>query len=479
MALNRRRWLTETAAGMGAVGISPLLQPLLARAAAEARGDAPPQRFVFVVPSSGITPAELVPAEMAADAVVPSAQPNWPDDLKPAERLIDAPLKSLKFSRALAALEPYKQHVNILQGLSGKMCKGGHSSWYGALGCFRTGGEHNTGRPISPTIDGLLSELRPGIFSHVGLTLGGKVMEAGNAIKDTVVYPGISAAATDRPLPFQGSPTAAYRELFGVAATDADSKSKLALNSMLLDFLVDDVKRLEKQIAGAEREKLERYLDGFESLRERGRKLRGIEAEVRKHAPEVSDKYASKVETDRVDAHFDIAAAALIGGLTNVVTLRVDTLSIVYRGLGISRDVHGLGHGEGPDGMSPVDARRRILTFHVEQIARLAAKLSAVPEADGTMLDHTLIVLVSDAAEKHHSSCLEWPIVTVGGAGTRLRPAGRYIQFPSYQKPGHRTIAGFYTTLLHAIGRQAEHFGQLDPSLDKAAQHGPLETLLA
>lgn len=477
MTLSRRRWLSNTAAGLGTAGLSPLLQPLLARAAAEARGDSPPQRFVFVVPSSGITPAELVPTSLAANSIVPSTQPNWPDDLKPTEQLIDLPLGSLKLPTALAALEPHKSRLNILQGLSGKMCKGGHSSWYGALGCFRTGGEHNTGRPISPTIDGLLSELRPGIFPHVGLTLGGKVMEAGNVIKDTVVYPGISASAADRPLPFQGSPLAAYRELFGVAATDAESQSKLALQSMLLDFMVDDVKRLEKQIAGAEREKLERYLDGFESLRERGRKLRGIEAEVRKHAPEVTDKYKSKVETDRIDAHFDVAAAALIGGLTNVITLRVDTLSIVYRGLGIGRDVHGLGHGEGPDGMSPVEARRRILTFHVEQIARLAEKLEAVPEADGTMLDNTMIVLVSDAAEKHHSGCFEWPIVTVGGAGKRLRTAGRYLQFPGYQKSGHHTIANYYTTLLHTAGHDVDQFGQLDPNLEKSAQRGPLEIL--
>jgi hypothetical protein len=477
MTLTRRRWLADTTAGIGAAGLSPLLQPLLARAVAEARGDAPPQRFVFVVPSSGITPAELVPPSLASGAIVPSVQPNWPDDLKPTEKLIDQPLESLQLSPALAALEPHKRRVNIVQGLSGRMCKGGHSSWYGALGCFRTGGEHNTGRPISATIDGLLSELRPGIFPHVGLTLGGKVMEAGNAIKDTVVYPGISASAADRPLPFQGSPLAAFRDLFGVAATDAESQTKLALQSMLLDFMVDDVKRLEKQIAGAEKEKLARYLEGFESLRDRGRKLRGIEAEVRRHAPEVSDKYKSKVETDRIDAHFDVAAAALIGGLTNVVTLRVDTLSIVYRGLGIGRDVHGLGHGEGPDGMSPVEARRRILTFHVDQIARLAAKLAAVPEADGTMLDHTLIVLVSDAAEKHHSGCYEWPLVTVGGAGRRFRPAGRYLQFPGYQKPGHRTIAGFYTTLLHAVGHEAEQFGQLDPNLDKKMQRGPLAEL--
>ncbi|MCX8239189.1 MAG: hypothetical protein OSB05_10255 [Akkermansiaceae bacterium] len=59
--------------------------------------------------------------------------------------------------------------------------------------------------------------------------------------------------------------------------------------------------------------------------------------------------------------------------------------------------------------MTPVEARRRIRTFHLDQIGRVAIKLKAVPEGNGTILDNTLIVYLSDAAEKHHGSCLEWP----------------------------------------------------------------------
>jgi hypothetical protein len=45
------------------------------------------------------------------------------------------------------------------------------------------------------------------------------------------------------------------------------------------------------------------------------------------------------VETDRLDAHFDLAAASLIGGLTNIVTIAsgVGSLffSVRFGGLGI------------------------------------------------------------------------------------------------------------------------------------------------
>ena len=44
--------------------------------------------------------------------------------------------------------------------------------------------------------------------------------------------------------------------------------------------------------------------------------------------------------------HFDIATAALIGGLTNCVTIRLDNLSTIYKGLGLVKTNHGIGHDE-------------------------------------------------------------------------------------------------------------------------------------
>jgi hypothetical protein len=248
------------------------------------------------------------------------------------------------------------------------------------------------------------------------------------------------------------------------------------LKGTLLDFMVDDIKRLEKRIGGVEKEKLDVYLDGFESLRNRQRQLKGVESQVRKHAPIVSDKYSSTTETDRIAAHFDIAAATLIAGLTNMIVIRPDTLSTLYSGLGVDKGVHGLGHGEGED---PIGHRRNIRHFHIEQIARLATKLEATPEGESNMLDNTLIAYFSDAGEKHHASATQWPFVLVGNLNGRLKTTGRYVQFPGYQQPGHHTIANLYNTLAHAVGIQQDTFGQLDMNLDRETQHGPLGELLA
>tara|TARA_B110000881_G_C18580847_1_gene521606 strand:- start:1924 stop:2235 length:312 start_codon:yes stop_codon:yes gene_type:complete len=102
----------------------------------------------------------------------------------------------------------------------------------------------------------------------------------------------------------------------------------------------------------------------------------------------------------------------------------------------------------------------------------VAIKLKAMPEGNGTMLDNTLIIYLSDATEKHHGSCLEWPFILLGGL------AGRYLQYPGYGTEGHRTIANLYNTLMHAVGKPQDQFGRLDVNLAKGLQRGPLPELL-
>jgi hypothetical protein len=477
MLKTNRRTLLKTAA---AAGVSPLLLPFLQRVQAEAAGAerALPKRFLFVVKCSGLTPAELVPQGLTAKLTQPGNEAGWPDELKPSDSFLEVSLRDQQLPDSLQPLAPFKNHLTILQGLSGKMCRGGHSAWYGALGCYHTGSEGNPGRAASPTVDGLLAKSLPAIFPHVGLTLGGKVL---SGVKDSVVYPGISALDTDRPLPYQASPQMAYKNLFGIAATGADGQAEKQLSAMLLDHMVSDIQQLQAKIGQADRQKLDHYLNAFESLRDRRRQLSGLEAKIRRHAPPVDDKYQSSVETDRIEAHFDIAAAALVAGLSNVVTIRADTLDITYRGLGIQKHVHGLGHAETVPGMTAIEARNRIRRFQVEQMARVAAKLKAVPEGDGTMLDNTLIVYLSDAAEKHHGSGVEWPFILLGGLTGKLKstPGGRYLQYPAYGKRGHQTIACLYNSLLQAAGQPRDVFGRFDLNLDESQQRGPLSELLA
>ncbi|MEK6238125.1 MAG: DUF1552 domain-containing protein, partial [Planctomycetales bacterium] len=346
----------------------------------------------------------------------------------------------------------------------------GHHSFYGALGVYKASAQ---AQPSAATIDGRLSNLFPSVFKHIGLKMGDG--------SQGTAYPVISAAGKSKQLPYQCNPELAYQNLFGSIASGGDIKKKYQRTGNVLDAMASDVKKLQKNLPGQEREKLGHYLAGFEALRDRRLKLVGMQEVLRQRAPQVTDKYTSKITTHHLDAHFDMGAAALISGVTNVVTFHCDDLNSSYQGLGITPKVHSVGHGASSGEYTSQDCRNMIRKFHFDLIAGLAAKLDKIPEGDGTMLDNTVIVYLSDNSDKHHSSATEWPMVVLGNLNGRLKSSGRYLAYPRYGAPAHHhTIGNWWTTLCHAAGVPVEHFGQPDFALGKAKdQQGPLGELLS
>jgi hypothetical protein len=299
-------------------------------------------------------------------------------------------------------------------------------------------------------------------------------------LENNVIY-NISALEKDRPLPTMCKPDQAYAALFGSVANGA-AKEEFAARNNLLDFLRRDIKKVQGELVGQEREQFDAYLESFETLRNRQSRLNEIEHTLREKGPAPNDKYTSEVETDRLDAQFDIGAAALICGLTNVLTLSsaagIRDFDVTFKGLGINLDKHSIGHGGSFEGKKWDELYNIIRRYHMDLIAGLVRKLEAVREGDGTMLDNTVILYLSDGAEAHHSRCWEWPMVMLGNMGGKLK-AGRYVDYPGYGHKGHRTTANMYVTLLQLAGSQRTSYGVADPNLKDLDQHGPLEELLA
>ena len=70
-------------------------------------------------------------------------------------------------------------------------------------------------------------------------------------------------------------------------------------------------------------------------------------------------------------------------------------------------------------------------------------------------------------------------MLLVGDLGGKLKLGGKYINYPGYGKPGHRTVGSFYTTLLNTVNVKQDSFGRIDPDLDEVAmQTGPYPELI-
>jgi hypothetical protein len=464
--MNRRDWLTRISAA-GSL-LTPLARSLAAQAAGAAEPPAP-KRFVFVMFENGLREGEVQPAgvPMASDAV----------------RIRDLAPLTLP-TPVIDPFTPFQDRMTIIQGLRGTHLNPNHGAGFGAL----------SGLPQAPadkrrvraeTIDAALAKVSPGLFPAVVLGINGGGTETSTAY-------GTSAWGAGKPIPIQCRPESAYESLFGGAGT---GRNDFVLRKNLLDFVADDLKQVRSGLGAAGREQLEYHLDALESLSTRWGKLGTLKDEgaLERHAPK---PFAAPPQTmpEIIAAQFDIAAAALSAGLTNVVTITsgLGGLSPNYKGFS-NMGQHSAGHGN-PDpelGVRGTEIVRRAHRFMAERTAMLMSRLKAIPEGAGTMLDNTLVIFMSDSAERQHSQGTQWPVVLLGGLGGKLK-TGQLVTYPMEAKliendygesreqgtgrPTNPTLNRLFCTLLHAAGAPRDNFNLQPAGLDA---DGPLSELLA
>jgi hypothetical protein len=466
LQLPRRSFFKSLSLGAGA----PFLLPLVSRLEAETRG-VKPMRFVFFLEGNGLPPDDIQPVGLVRrDMQNPKG--GQTGKCNGEDVLVDLPLSASghKLPAPIAPLERHLKRLTLLQGLSGRVCGGGHSNGFGALGAYSAG---SGARDI--TIDAALAKAVPAIFQHLALGL------YGNA--ENIFYC-CSASGPNQKVPHYQNPTLAYNMIFG-KILGGNTATEVGSQSLLLDHVAKDIQRVEKQLPKSEAHKLQQFAEAFSSIGKRQARLKEVDAS--KIPAKRDELYASSVETKQLEAHFEIAATALMTGLTNTVTLTSGATSYpVWKGLGISVDNHTIGHmyneraKPGQDVSEGKAMAIKIRQFNMELLARLVDKLESVPEGGGSMMDNTMILYLSDSAENHHSSCFDWPMVMIGNLGGRLKNNDRFLNFAKYGAKGHATIGMLYTTLLHAAAAGVDHFGTKDSSLFGAVeQTGPLRELLA
>jgi len=453
--------------------IAPFLYPLVARVEAEIAG-LKPMRFVFFIEGNGTPPAHVQP--VGIERKIMKNPTHW-NQITAADTLIDMPLSSpgVSLSEPLQPLATHTKRLTIIQGLSGRICGGGHQNAFGALGCFP-----QQAGPKDVTIDAALAKTQPAIHQHVALGFNQTV---GPSMAP--MFYACSASGPNTKVPHYQDPALAYTMLFG-KIVGGNPQGEVATQAKLLDYMAKDIRRLVRELPHEEAQKAEQYADAFSQIGKRQSRLGEIDP--RKIPAKNDTLYGSMLETERMQAHCEVAATALITGLTNTVTISSGGASYpMWKGLGAEVDNHALAHQCGNNPNSIGDGpqhklRAKIRQFNMGLLADLVDRLEAIPEAGGSMMDNTVLVYLSDSAEDHHDSCYEWPILVLGDLGGRLKAGDRFLNVPGYHSSGeHRTVAQFYTALLHAAGAPVEHFGMKDRKLLSMGnkQEGPWADILA
>ena len=466
-----RRTLLKSVSRAGGLAFLPVWNRL---AAQEAGHPQPPRRVVFVLFGNGFHEEGSLPRELAA----PRLQGT---------RTRVFPLDNLTLPFDIEPFQPWKERLSIIHGLRAGAVHADHGAGFGALSAFNVGVGDGRRRHVPvETIDAAVARHLGGIFPLLNLGV-----DPGQP--NTQAVRCSSAWGAGRSLAAQCRPELAYESLFGSLGA---TRNDFALRRNLLDFLGDDVRRLRGALRGDEREQLDVQIDAFESLSRRDAKLAELfeQGTLAKSAPALPRPFPVKF-TETVSAQFEIAASALVTGLTNVVTIATELCSIRGNYTGISDlGTHSLGHNERDPALNlaGLDVLPRVRRHIAERTAALLQRLAAIPEEGGTMADNTLVVFTSDSANRQHTHGENWPFVLVGNLRGRLR-TNQLVVYPiekdsaTYEGTPHRwmtaaegtpAINALYNTILHGVGAPRDHFNLVGAAQKNPVQAGPLPELL-
>jgi hypothetical protein len=263
----------------------------------------------------------------------------------------------------------------------------------------------------------------------------------------------ISWRTPTTPLPMENNPRAVFERLFG-ASDSTTRQARLAdiqANRSMLDSVTEEVARLNKRVGATDRTKVADYL---ESIRDVERRIQKAEQQVDQELPLVEQPAGIPATFEQhVKVMFDLFALAYQCDLTRVVTfLMVRELSQkAYTELGISEPHHPLSHhGDDPEKLKRI---AKIGTYHVQLLAYFLERLRAIPDGDGSLLDHALLLYGGGMSDPNIHNHLNLPTVVVAGKPMGIA-TGRHVTFP---KPTPWT--NMQLTLLDRVGVHVDQFG--------------------
>jgi len=253
----------------------------------------------------------------------------------------------------------------------------------------------------------------------------------------------LSWSSPTTPLPAEAHPRVVFERLFGDGGTAAERLSELRKTASLLDWVRDDIARLQNKLGPGDKARVGQYLD---TVREVERRIQKAEAETADSKLPDLDRPVGvpTAYADHARLMFDLQLLAFQGDVTRVVAFQLarETSTRTYPEIGVSEAHHPLTHNGGnPEQLAKV---AKINAFHVGLFAAFLEKLKATPDGDGSLLDHTVYLYGSGMSngDKHDHTNL--PILVAGGGS---RHGGRHIQ---YSKP--TPLANLHLTLLDRAG---------------------------
>jgi hypothetical protein len=357
---------------------------------------------------------------------------------------------AMELGKSLSPMAPLRAKMNFVHGLFNRpsTAVGIHP---GQTGGLLSGAPLQKGSVIRAgvSVDQVLAQRLGQETAQPSLVLGCEQPNTGfHETNYSLAYSShISWQSPSSPVPLELYPSLAFDSLF-------EERGRRVRG--ILDAVREEAAGLHRRVGAADRAKLDEYLTSVRDVEKRVAPLRapatpppvprppaGLPEDLREHMRLMCDVVALAFQTDR----------------TRVASLMLcrDLSGLVYPFLDVRDGHHSVSHRDLSDDYE------RISRYYCSQLAYLAARLDAMPEGDGTVLDHSCLLFLSNmwAGWKHDNTRL--PVLTVGGLSGTLR-TGRVLDY--YDQPDdQRKLCSLYLSIMDRMGLTLDSFGDADARL--------------
>ncbi len=349
-----------------------------------------------------------------------------------------------KLPHILASLEKLREHAVVLSGLWSKSAEPpegttGSDHWVAAAFLTAIKPKKTAGADASvgsPTIDQIIARKigQDTLLPSLQLSVEDPNASSSNcgegyscSYTNSISWIGLPTPESETlprtsPLPMELNPQVVFERLFGSGSTQEERAARMQQSRSILDSVLRELAGLKGNLGAADQRTVSQYTD---EIREIERRIQ-LAAKASAVVPEIDlPPGVPEQFDDHIRLHMDLTALAFRADITRVATL-LGARDLTGRSYpfprtelfpqgGVSVSFHGGSHHQ----EDPAQIRRYadLNRYHVSTLAYLAEKLKSIPDGDGTLLDHSLILYGTNMGNSNQHQHYDVPHILVGGAG--------------------------------------------------------------
>jgi len=371
-----------------------------------------------------------------------------------------------EFTPILKPLEPFRDYVNVVSGL-------GHRA-------ADTTAVHS----LSPTtwLSGVRPKATQGVDAFAGVTAD---QIAAQAIGQDNPLPSMELATEDHsgligscdrdygciymntlswrtpetPLPMEINPRKVFERMFGQGGSPSERLARIQEDRSILDAITKEATALQLQLGPSDRQTMNQYLENVREIERRIQRAEKSQGDADLQLPARPAGVPFDFE-EHVALMYELMALSYQANITRVITFMVsrEVSNRTYTQVGVTDGHHAISHHQ--NRAEKMAKNVLIQTFNVNQFKGFLDKLKSMPDGDGSMLDHTLLLYGSNMSNSNAHDHFPLPNLVVGGAAGRMK-GGRHLKYED-----HTPMTNLLVTMLGKVGVTQESLGDSTGTLE-------------